>query len=145
MPRKPCKNGGSTQLPTNHYLETSCARPLYIFYPFLPISYCSVTELLSCFELFKALAEESFQKHFRNLNTVYPVSQSKCLFMSSKKLLICMWNLISLCKKRCSISPLHYILFMCLHLFINIVSSSLLGREDILTDLWHVPGVHFKN
>lgn len=85
MPRKPCKNGGSTQLPTNHYLETSCARPLYIFYPFLPISYCSVTELLSCFELFKALAEESFQKHFRNLNTVYPVSQSKCLFMSSKK------------------------------------------------------------
>lgn len=89
MPRKQKEGRKHTAsnktLPRNFLCQT-----IISVLPFLCNSYCSVTELLSCFELFKALPEESFQKHFRNLNTRYPVSLSKCIFSFSKYLIICL-------------------------------------------------------
>lgn len=64
MPRKWCKNGRSTQLPTNHYLETSCARPFICISPFFTY------QLLFCrrsFVLFLSYLKHWLKNLFRSI------------------------------------------------------------------------------
>lgn len=134
MPRKRCKNWGSTELPTVHCLGTSCARPLYVFSLFCLILFCNRT--FGPF-LFKTLAEESIQKLFGNLNTVYLVFLFKCLFVTTKKTpnIVC----------ETFISLYEYSVLSPLYCFIQVPTSSCFHSSFLQTDLWGVPGVHSKN